>query len=244
MNQHHGLSKTRLHGIYSGMKRRCCNENDNNYKNYGGRGITICNEWLNDFLEFYKWAMNNGYSDNLVIDRRNNDGNYEPSNCRFVNNFESLKNRRIPKTNTSGYRGVYYHKTTKLYLAIISDDSKRVHLGKYYTPQVAAYNFNKYIIDHRTSHHLNILPENIDEYFKKENEITLINKRPTTIGVCGEKNVNSKLTSKEVSEIRALYALNIMTDKRLAEMYNITRPNIYYIVNKKTWNQEIPIPCF
>lgn len=79
-----GLAKTRINNIYHSMKSRCNNKNVKRYKNYGGRGIKVCDSWNNNFLEFYNWAINNGYDDNLTLDRINVDGNYEPNNCRWV----------------------------------------------------------------------------------------------------------------------------------------------------------------
>ena len=80
------ISRTRLYKILSGMKSRCCNPNDKHYKWYGGKGITVCEEWSgeNGVQMFIEWALNNGYEENLSIDRINSDGNYEPSNCRWV----------------------------------------------------------------------------------------------------------------------------------------------------------------
>ena len=86
------IQNKRLYCIWYGMKQRCCNSENENYPRYGGRGITICNEWLN-FDNFAKWALNNGYADNLSIDRINNDGDYKHNNCRWTDNKEQCINR-------------------------------------------------------------------------------------------------------------------------------------------------------
>lgn len=90
----HGQKGTRLYGIWNNMKDRCGNCNAKDYPRYGGRGITVCQDWLSDFLPFYTWAMENGYRDDLSIDRIDNDKGYSPSNCRWTTGKEQCRNRR------------------------------------------------------------------------------------------------------------------------------------------------------
>ena len=75
------------------MKNRCNSPNSDNYKRYGYRGIKVCDEWNNSFKSFKTWALANGYDDNLTLDRKDNNGNYEPDNCRWITLIEQQKNR-------------------------------------------------------------------------------------------------------------------------------------------------------
>lgn len=90
----HGQSHGRLYRIYNGMKSRCYNPNQDNYENYGGRGITICDEWLHSFGAFQEWAISNGYTDELSIDRVDNRKGYSPENCRWVTRQTQNENTR------------------------------------------------------------------------------------------------------------------------------------------------------
>jgi hypothetical protein len=90
----HGLYLHPLHRVWRGIKERCLNPNFHQFKDYGGRGIGIYSEWVNDFKSFYDWCINNGWQKGLQIDRQDNSGNYSPDNCRCVTRSQNQLNRR------------------------------------------------------------------------------------------------------------------------------------------------------
>jgi hypothetical protein len=96
-------SRTRLYVIWCNMIERCYNPHFQAFSNYGGRGIRVCDEWRNCFLAFREWAMTNGYDNKLTLDRIDNNGNYEPSNCKWSTVREQSNNRRTNRLIT--YRG-------------------------------------------------------------------------------------------------------------------------------------------
>lgn len=94
MNHKHGLRKHPLYRTWSNIKTRCYNVNDPHYKNWGGRGITMCDVWKDDFLTFHNWAISNGWEPGLTIERIDNDKGYEPLNCKWITHAEQAKNKQ------------------------------------------------------------------------------------------------------------------------------------------------------
>lgn len=93
INYKHGMYKSRIYKTWESMKNRCYCKSETSYKWYGGKGVTVCDEWLHNFQAFYDWAMNNGYKDSLTLDRIHNNKGYEPSNCRWTTMKEQTRNR-------------------------------------------------------------------------------------------------------------------------------------------------------
>lgn len=90
----HGCTNDPLYEIWTNMRQRCTNKNNTSYDHYGGRSICVCDEWA-EFENFYDWSINHGYESRLSLDRMNNDGNYEPDNCRWVDRITQQNNRSI-----------------------------------------------------------------------------------------------------------------------------------------------------
>ena len=156
----HGLKGTRLYNIWTNMKDRVFNTKNKQYNDYGGRGITICDGWKNDVKSFYDWAMSNGYSDDLSLDRIDNDGGYSPENCRWTTRTVQSRNTRVRKDNKSGYKGVSFRKDRNKYTAYININKKRIRLGSFLTVVEGAIAYNNYIIENNLEGFiLNEIPE-------------------------------------------------------------------------------------
>jgi hypothetical protein len=130
-NTKHDLSRTELYKSWGRMISRCTCTTNSKYKFYGGKGISVCDEWRNDFKTFYDWSMSNNYSKELSIDRIDPIGNYEPNNCRWTNNLVQSINKGMHTRNTSGFKGVSYKKSLNKWQVNISVNKKDIYLGVY-----------------------------------------------------------------------------------------------------------------
>jgi len=152
----HGQSKTRLYRIWNNMKTRCYSKDAINFKDYGGKGVKVCDEWLNDFMSFNTWCGNNGYSEELTIDRIDSNGDYTPSNCRWVGALIQGRNTtELQRNNKTGYRGVSKKVNSNKYTAQIGVDGKVIFIGYFTTAKEAAIAYNQYVIDNCLEHTIN-----------------------------------------------------------------------------------------
>jgi hypothetical protein len=162
----HGMTGSRLHYVWRAIKNRCYNKNNPEYKHYGGVGVILCDEWKNNFINFYTWAINNGYKETptrrneVEIDRRNTLGNYEPSNCWWTDHCINSQNKKlIMSSNTSGYRGIKFNENNSVnkWESWIGWNKKRHYLGSFSAPELAARAYNDFVIENHTAHPLNII---------------------------------------------------------------------------------------
>ena len=139
----HGLRYCPLYSVWNDMIHRCYNPKCKNYLYYGKRGIAVCDEWRISLENFIKWAEANGYKENLEIDRINNDGDYEPTNCRWIMRKQNNWNRGKYSTNKSGYKGVSLHKKTGKWQVKITKNGQSYFLGLFDDVIDAAHVYDK-----------------------------------------------------------------------------------------------------
>ena len=152
--QKQGHKGTRLYSIWQNMKARCKGSTSHNKKYYTDKGITVCDEWVNDFPAFKTWALQNGYDDTLSIDRKDNNSGYSESNCRWATQSTQVENTRVLKsTNTSGYRGV--SKNGSKWRARIQVEGKEKSLGTFDNILDAAKAYDRYILENNLNNTIN-----------------------------------------------------------------------------------------
>lgn len=151
----HGLSKNKYYSTWGGMLRRCTNVENHNYVNYGGRGIKVCEEWL-DVKNFIEWAESTHPNiEGMSLDRIDTNGNYEPSNCRWSDkNIQNLT-QRLNSKNTSGFKEVYKNNKGR-WVAQIRVNGKLITLGRYLELEQAVLVRDTYIIDNNLKNNLSV----------------------------------------------------------------------------------------
>ena len=150
----HGMCSNKFYQTWSNMFNRCNNTKDKNYRHYGGRGITVCEEWL-DVSNFVAWCeLTNPNIEGYSIDRIDNDKGYSPENCRWVDKSTQVINQRIKKNNTSGCVGVYYYKKYNTWGAVIRINKIIKYIGTFKTLEEAVQARDNYITEHKLPHKL------------------------------------------------------------------------------------------
>lgn len=132
----HGMRHHPVYGVWQQMKARCLNKKNKRWANYGGRGIIVCARWETSFENFWL-DMGPTYKKGMSIDRKDNDGNYEPGNCRWATAVQQNNNRSVNKNNTSGSRGVHWDKRHKKWNARVQENRKLKHIG-YFSDKIEA----------------------------------------------------------------------------------------------------------
>lgn len=166
-NNPHGRGNHPLYSTWYMMRDRCHNPKNSRYENYGGRGIKVCDRWMdiNNFIE----DMYSSYQEGLTLDRIDVNGNYEPDNCRWATNQVQGRNSRdICKSNTSGYRGVILHKWANKWESRIKVNKKSIYLGLYLTALEAAKAYERYVRLNNLEHNFTpaLTEEEVEELYK------------------------------------------------------------------------------
>lgn len=142
----HGESGTRLHQIWCHMKTRCTCPTSRAYSYYGGRGISVCGEWMASYECFRDWAHANGYATDLELDRIDTNGNYEPGNCRWANRTQQMRNtRKRANAKTSRYKGVSLHRSNGKWKVQVCVPGKPIHRGLFMTEIEAAREYDRIV---------------------------------------------------------------------------------------------------
>ena len=159
----HGLTSHKFYHTWNGMVQRCTNPKSKNYKYYGARGITVCEEWL-DVSNFVAWCdVTFPNIEGYTLDRIDVNKGYSPENCRWADASTQSINQRIRRTNTSGYVGVNWVESKLKWVSRISVEKKRIWLGEYITIEEAILARDNYIIENKLPHKLNLKQEKINE---------------------------------------------------------------------------------
>ncbi|WWT40487.1 deoxyuridine 5'-triphosphate nucleotidohydrolase [Staphylococcus phage PT94] len=151
MMKHGGRKNhTSEYSSWCAMKTRCYNKNYHSYHRYGGRGIIVCDKWRDSFDNFLE-DMGEKPFKNYQLDRIDNNGNYEPSNCRWVSPKENSNNRKKPE-NKTGYTGIYFREKTSRFLVSMSHNRKNIYIGSYKSIEQALEARKNYIIEFNKTH--------------------------------------------------------------------------------------------
>ena len=150
----HGLESNKFYNTWYMMVARCNNPENKNYKNYGARGITVCEEWL-DVANFVAWAESTHPNiEGVTLDRIDNDKGYSPENCRWADKITQNINQRVKNTNKSGFVGISWNKKTLTWRASITLARVRVSIGSFKTLEEAVLARDNYIIENKLPHKL------------------------------------------------------------------------------------------
>lgn len=234
--------RRRIKQIWYHMKARCYNPKCDTYRLYGGRGIKICDEWLNDFESFVEWALSNGYNPNVTysectIDRIDNDGNYEPNNCRWINMKAQSRNRR--NTLRIEYNGEKISWQDFADITGITNEKfvrRRVESGMNADEIIEEWGYKTdkkhYMTEAEAKKYYHTNSGGIVRWIKDGRLKAIKTKGAVYIPIGQEVQRRRKITEEEREQIYALH-LQGKTTKELQELFDISRSGIQVIIRKK-----------